>query len=128
MTEEQRAHLERRLLEERDRARESLERFNARAREGMTTEDGDLTNVPLHMADQGTDAQDQEVDFSLAARQSEVLRRIDEALRRLYGEPERFGMCDGCDREIPFERLDLVPWAHECEDCEDAGEEGGTAG
>ncbi len=91
----------------------------------MTTDDGDITTVPLHMADTATDSQDQEVDFSLAARQSEVLRQIDEALQRLYREPERFGRCAECDREIPFERLDLVPWAYHCDDCgePDGGEE-----
>jgi DnaK suppressor protein len=114
MTQAQREHLERRLLQERERVLRSLggheERFGATEQEAS----GDLSKIPLHLADEGTDTMQQELDASLAARESRELGEIDEALRRLYREPQRFGLCEDTGEEIPFERLDIVPWARTC--------------
>jgi RNA polymerase-binding transcription factor DksA len=119
MTQEQRTHLEGRLREERERVERSLERLRGDSAISQQDQDGDLSAYPLHQADQGTDAQDQEMDFAEASRQSRLLAEIDDALNLLYERPEEYGRCRDCDGEIPFERLDLVPWARDC-DC--AGE------
>ncbi len=116
MTDEQRQHLERRLVEERERVVRSLTRYEERARTTEQEQDGDLSSYPFHPADQGTDAMQREVDASLATRGRRLLEEIDEALQRLYQEPERYGRCETSGEEIPFERLDLIPWARTCED------------
>jgi RNA polymerase-binding transcription factor DksA len=36
-------------------------------------------------------------------------------LEKLHRDPERFGICEDTGREIPFERLDVVPWARTCQ-------------
>ena len=89
-----------------------------------TVEDGDLTSYPLHLADQGTDVQEQEKSLMLLGKEGARLVGIDGALRRLYKEPGRYGICEQCRREIPFERLDVVPWATCCLDCQRARETG----
>jgi RNA polymerase-binding transcription factor DksA len=116
LSEAQRRHLEGRLREERARALEILGRSLAEW-SGADGQDraGDLTSMPFHPADLGTDAIDSEVATSNATRVSRELAEIDAALTRLYQTPERFGRCADTDREIPFERLDLVPWATTCE-------------
>ena len=121
MTEEQRQYLEERLLQERARANRALERLDEAATIS-TVEDGDLTSYPLHLADQGTDAQEQEKSLMLLGKEGARLTGIDGALRRLYKEPQRFGVCEQCQREIPFERLDVVPWVTSCLDCQQAQE------
>jgi DnaK suppressor protein len=115
LTETQRRHLEQRLREERDRANDDLDR----ALEKWSLDDGqgragDLTAFPFHPADRGTDTTDGELEASNATRLSRELAEIDAALARLYETPERFGRCAGTDREIPFERLELIPWAATC--------------
>jgi RNA polymerase-binding transcription factor DksA len=50
----------------------------------------------------------------MATRASRELTEIDDALERLYKTPARFGVCDD-GREIPFERLDIIPWASTCD-------------
>ncbi|MDX6355198.1 MAG: DnaK suppressor protein, partial [Streptomyces sp.] len=60
------------------------------------------------------DSYDQDMDTVLAERASRELEEIDDALRRLYETPERFGVCDDTGEPIPFERLDLVPWTRTC--------------
>jgi RNA polymerase-binding transcription factor DksA len=115
MTPDQLKHLESRLLQERDRTNELLGRY-AEQHEGEDEEDraGDLTKMPLHMADQGTDTMQQELDAVMADRESATIAEIDAALERLYQDPEHFGICEKTGKQIPFERLDIVPWARTC--------------
>jgi len=116
LTEEQRAHLEYRLLEERDRATRLLNRsVDEYSDESEQDRSGDLTSLPFHVADRGTDTMQTELDASMATRVSRELAEIDAALERLYQHPEQFGICEETGREIPFERLDIIPWARTCE-------------
>jgi RNA polymerase-binding transcription factor DksA len=116
LTAEQRSHLEQRLLEERARAQrilnQSVEEYKEESGQDRA---GDLTSVPFHVADRGTDTMQTELDASMETRVSRELAEIDAALNRLYQHPEHFGICEDTGREIPFERLDLIPWARTCE-------------
>lgn len=115
LTTEQRRHLEKRLREERARALQLVNAIVA-DRSGSSEQDasGDLSLMPLHPADLGTDTMNEELDQSNATRASRELTEIDAALERLYKSPEQFGLCDD-GREIPFERLDMIPWARTCD-------------
>jgi DnaK suppressor protein len=109
LTEKQRRHLEARLKEERERVLRVIRSYD----EGRSNpaDDGDITRYPFHMADQGTDNFDQEMSTQLAERATRELEEIDAALQRLYETPERFGVSETTGKPIPFERLDLIPWA-----------------
>jgi RNA polymerase-binding transcription factor DksA len=108
---DQRRQLERRLHEERERATTELGRLARRFAETGQDADGDLSNFPLHPADQGTDEFDRQFDSAEETRLSRELAEIDAALERLYDDPERFGRDERTGDEIPFERLELIPWA-----------------
>ena len=116
MTEEQRKHLERRLLEERSRVVGALDQYRARKRDTSSDAAGDVSHYPFHLADEGTDTMDSELDASEAARETRELQEIDDALQRLYREPQRFGRDERTGGEIPFERLDMIPWARTAAD------------
>lgn len=120
MTKEQREHLEQRLLKERQRAVKAVRQLE----ESLTPQDqdGDLTNYPFHLADEGTDTIEQEQSFLFRSQEGRLLYDIDDSLRTLYKEPERFGQCLSCGTEVPFERLDMVPWAKHCLDCQEVQE------
>jgi DnaK suppressor protein len=49
----------------------------------------------------------------LTNRERELLAKIEDTLRRMHEDPN-FGRCIDCGREIPFERLRLVPWTLRC--------------
>jgi DnaK suppressor protein len=116
LTTEQRKHLEKRLHDERARVLRMLDRIVAeRSSESEHEQAGDLTLIPFHQADLGTDTMDQELDESNATRLSRELTEIDAALERLYETPEKFGLCEDTAGEIPFERLDIIPWARTCD-------------
>jgi RNA polymerase-binding transcription factor DksA len=116
LTEAQRTHFERRLQEERGRLRRALDRTVADQSEADEQDRaGDLTTMPFHMADRGTDTMDAELEAANATRMSRELAEIDAALDRLYRTPERFGVCEATGRPIPFQRLEVIPWARTCE-------------
>jgi DnaK suppressor protein len=116
LTAEQRTHLEHRLQEERARAMRTLNRsIDENSGESEQDRAGDLTSVPFHIADRGTDTMQTELEASIATRVSSELAEIDAALERLYRNPEQFGICEETGREISFERLDAIPWTRTCE-------------
>lgn len=124
MNDKERSHLEQRLLQERERTTRSLDRYEEMTRTS-TEDDGELTQYKQHPADEGTDTIEQEQQMLLLMKETAVLADIDEALRRLYKEPEQFGRCDACGTDIGMERLDLVPWARLCQSCQSRSEDGG---
>jgi DnaK suppressor protein len=121
LTDKQRRHLEKRLKEERARALKLVNSIVA-DRSGSSEQEGsgDLSVMPFHPADIGTDTMDEELDASNATRVSRELTEIDAALERLYRHPEKFGVCEDTGEEIPFERLDIIPWARTCDQAEES--------
>ena len=73
---------------------------------------GDLSCMPLHMADLGTDAYEQEFALGLMDSERKLLKEIDEALTRI--EMGQYGICIGTGQPIPKGRLQAMPWARYC--------------
>lgn len=117
LTKKQLAHLEKRLLDERSRALRSLGLFDEMAKADRESGDSALSAYTDHMADQGTEAMEREKAALFATKEGRYLYRIEEALRRLYNEPENFGACHTCGGQKGFERLDALPHARYCIDC-----------
>jgi DnaK suppressor protein len=105
-------HFEKRLLEERATLQRELQRYtNAEAAEDEQEQSGDLTKMPFHPADLGTDTIDAEIQATNATRESAELAEIDAALERLYDTPEKFGIDEITNKPIALERLEVIPWA-----------------
>ncbi|MBN8644444.1 MAG: TraR/DksA family transcriptional regulator [Planctomycetes bacterium] len=80
--------------------------------EALTGGSGSLSNLPQHMADQGTDTFDQTMTLNIAASKRGVLRDIDAALRRI--EDSTYGICDILGKPIEVARLQAEPWTRYC--------------
>ena len=116
LTDEQRQRLEKRLQEERESVLRALDRgLDRRAEASPQERAGDITSLPFHPADLATDAMQEELAASNAARMTRQLAEIDAALERLYRDPDRFGICEATGDPIPMERLEIIPWARTCE-------------
>ncbi len=116
--------LEKRLLEERQEALEELGFFDENYHDTTRSASGDLSAYSFHMADQGTDAMEREKAFLFASKEGRRLYAIDEALRRLYSAPERFGHCAECGAPIAWERLEALPFVTLCIACKEREENG----
>jgi DnaK suppressor protein len=73
---------------------------------------GDLSSMPIHMADLGTDNYEQEFALGLMDSERKLLQEIDDALQRI--EEGTYGICQGTGQPIPKARLEAQPWARYC--------------
>lgn len=73
---------------------------------------GDLSSMPIHMADLGTDNYEQEFALGLMDSERRLLSEIEEALLRI--EEGTYGICEGTGKPIPKARLEAQPWARYC--------------
>ncbi len=117
LTKKQIEHLQKRLLRERERALRSLGQFDELAKMSAEQNDSDLYSYSDHIADLGTDAMEREKMLLFASKEGRYLYRVEDALRRLYREPQKFGLCHNCGNPIDFDRLDALPHARYCLDC-----------
>jgi RNA polymerase-binding transcription factor DksA len=76
---------------------------------------GNLSNVPLHMADLGTDNYDQEFTLGLIENEQGTLELVNEALSRM--EKGTYGLCAECAEPISKPRLQAIPYAKHCIRC-----------
>lgn len=70
---------------------------------------GDLSNMPLHMADVGSDNYEQEFTLGLIESERQILREIEAALERI--RENTFGVCAATGEPIGKARLRATPWA-----------------
>lgn len=84
---------------------------------------GDSSSYTLHMADQGTDAQEREKAFLFAARENKFLNHLMRALRRM--DEGTYGYCMDTGKPIEFARLEAVPHATLCIEAKKKREEEG---
>lgn len=70
---------------------------------------GNLSHMPVHMADIGSDNYDQEFTLGLVESEARLLREIDEALIRI--REGYYGICVVSGKPIARARLEAKPWA-----------------
>lgn len=87
---------------------------------------GDLSNVPFHMADLGTDNYDRDIVIHLMENEKEAVRNIDVALEKM--EKGTFGICEVCEKKIAKARLLALPHARLCLECQKKEEAEAGAG
>src|SRR6185503_16184060 len=101
-----------------DATRERLLAERARTREAIAN-DRIVAPGPMTYGSQAAAASqvfDQLRDLALSDRNVQHLAEVDAALARL--DAGTFGTCVRCGREIAQERLDALPWAAHCIDCQ----------
>jgi len=76
---------------------------------------GDLSSMPIHMADIGSDNFEQEFTLSLMANEENTLEQIESALERI--EAGAYGVCTDCGKKIKKSRLNAIPYAPCCIEC-----------
>jgi RNA polymerase-binding transcription factor DksA len=76
---------------------------------------GNLSHMPIHMADLGTDNFEQENTLNLLANEETMLKEIAAALERIDGG--KFGKCEECKGEIAKPRLKELPYTRYCVAC-----------
>lgn len=78
-------------------------------REALLAGSGSLSHLPQHMAEQGSEAADQDVSLNIAAADRRLIREIDSAISRVDGGT--YGICELTGKPIHPQRLEELPWA-----------------
>ena len=76
---------------------------------------GDLSSLPMHLADLGTDSHEQDISLGLMENETDELHEIQDAFERI--KDGSFGLCENCKKKIPKERLKAIPYARLCVGC-----------
>ncbi|MGQ9586301.1 MAG: TraR/DksA family transcriptional regulator [Anaerolineae bacterium] len=90
----------------------------------------ELTSLPVvsrgnlgygnHMADDATEAFDQAAGLALRRNLETTLEKIQEALRRF--DMGTYGACEACGHPIDLARLEALPYARLCIQCQQRSE------
>jgi DnaK suppressor protein len=99
--------------------REDLIQGIARTEEEGRAADEDTT---VDLADKAANSYTKEFLFGQTNAERTFLSLIDQALKRI--KDGSYGVCANCEEEVQQKRLDAVPWAKYCIDCQEKQERG----
>jgi DnaK suppressor protein len=94
---------------------------DAALRKSRSEANGDLSSMPIHMADIGSDNFEQEFTLSLMESDGGTLSQIETSLERI--EEGTYGQCEECGVKIPKSRLNAIPYATLCVRCAEQQEQ-----
>lgn len=106
LTEKDLQHFRDLLLEKR---RELVGDMHSMETEALGGGGAGLSNLPVHMADMGTDNYEQEFTLGLVEKDRNLLREINSALAKTQNGT--YGLCEGTGQPINKVRLEAQPWA-----------------
>jgi DnaK suppressor protein len=113
VVDQERYEVLKRMLEER---RREIQQKLKSLRETIPVEAGAVRDAE----EQSVDDFVQEVDLALMQMKTETLKKIDQAIQRL--EDGSYGRCQECEQEIAEARLQALPFAVLCRDCQEQTE------
>ena len=89
--------------------REVLAALDSMETEALRSDTGESSNMPIHMADVGSDAYEQDLKLGISASERERIMEIDAALQRIA--EGSYGICERSGKAIRKARLKAKPWA-----------------
>ena len=107
--------LRQRLEKQRD---EILSMYKQDLRAGQESADDGTEDI----VDRANNAYNRELMFSLSDSERNTLLQIENALRRM--DEGTYGRCANCGQNIAIARLEALPWARFCVDCQELAERG----
>ncbi|MCA9153137.1 MAG: TraR/DksA family transcriptional regulator [Pirellulaceae bacterium] len=107
------------LVKRRDALRKALAGDLSMLKELREQTTGDVIDFAL-------DSAQDEINSQIAEVESRELANIDRALEQM--REGRYGICEGCDKGIPMARLQALPYATLCIECQREAEKAGYTG
>jgi RNA polymerase-binding protein DksA len=104
---------------------EILGDMTSMSREALS-DPSNLSHMPIHMADVGSDQYDQELMLGLVESERKLVNEINDALQRIIDGT--YGICQATFKPIGKPRLQAKPWAKYCIEAAREMERGGARG
>ncbi len=98
---------------------EELMRLVSKSEQDGRSVDEEITQ---DIADKAANSYTKEFLFHQSDDNRRILQLVQEALGRIKGG--EFGLCLACQEEVQQKRLEAVPWARHCIECQEKQEQG----
>lgn len=109
---------EKMLMEEKDHLTQTISRLEETGiGDTMSDSVGELSMYDNHPADLGDVVFERSKDVALRDNEHILLEQVETALARIHDGS--YGVCDSCGKAIDIERLEALPWATRCIDCQE---------
>jgi DnaK suppressor protein len=115
MNKRQRQRFNKLLLEKRETLLQLVQAARKSEKEGTTKEAPDL-------GDRALSTVILDLSYRVTAGDRDILRRVDDALDRM--ESDEYGVCVACGNKVQIPRLEAVPWARHCIECQELQDRG----
>lgn len=110
-------HLRKKLINEANRIDRTLGQMHENGEAVMSEHTpNELSNYDNHPADLESELYSVEMNMALKVHEQSKLNDINRALNKF--KTGTYGKCESCKQEIPYERLEALPSAKYCMDCE----------
>lgn len=118
MDRERLEHYRKELYKERENITQVIDRLREDMGLDASLRDdtSELSSYDNHPADLASETFEIEKNRALKANETTHLRMIEDALKKI--DEGTYGICEGCGREIDEERLDVLPFAAMCIECQ----------
>jgi DnaK suppressor protein len=97
---------------------EILNMYNQDLKAGQESADDGTEDI----VDRANAAYNRELMFSLSDGERQLLLQINDALRRM--DDGSYGRCNNCGDTVALQRLEALPWARFCINCQELAEKG----
>src|SRR5258707_4578522 len=86
--------------------------------EGRQSDDA----ATVDLAEKAANSYTKEFLFGMTTTDRTILNQIEAALKRIDGDD--YGVCANCQEDLQQKRLEAVPWAKHCINCQEKAEKG----
>jgi len=105
------------LLQEQERLKQELAEIDERvSRAGGIEAAAELSGYEDHPADLASETFEREKDLAIAETLESTVQKVRTALEKLKGSS--YGVCDACGKPIAKKRLEALPYATLCVECQ----------
>jgi DnaK suppressor protein len=84
-------------------------------------QEGSSEDAP-DLGDRALSTVTRDLSYRLTSGERDIVRRIDDALDRIAAET--YGECLNCGKKVQQARLNAVPWARHCIECQELQDQG----
>ena len=109
--------IKRKLLLEKERLEQDLHELIEHIATGEHERVAEMSTFDDHPADMANETFEREKEMAIEGNIEDLLSKINTALEKI--SEGSYGMCDACGEEINRSRLEALPWASFCRDCQD---------
>lgn len=112
LTEKQLTRLKKMLIEQKHELDKQGETEQSLEQGSLRDSVDELSTVDNHPADLATELFEREKDMALRTHHKDELEKIEAALKKM--EEGTYGICEVCQKDIPYDRLVAVPYTPFC--------------